>query len=691
MAQNTTLLYGIPQDLRLKSKEKIGQTVSGNIVSYTTPWVKNMSQDGHIVPNAGWWAFDIDLSLYSGKNYNNSDEISLQMRSWQGDHVSLNSLITANIDGSIKANIDLLQSQHIGNSLFGVIGRLGSMGASVKKVVDSATAEKWGDAFGAGIAFGKTVANMCGVKTESSQDIQGTFDGTVSLAMNGTISTTGIVQGTRPTENIASPTFMFKDFDRQYANALGEGIWNLETSPVVYYTNAQVEWRHDYDTHTLKLSGDPFRGTKEVYTRWGDKNSPFNAQKSVVFQGLWSEEVHTSKDPWCGYVNYFDPSSIKVTLNPNVFTEDEIEGAKVFATCGVRRANSEFGSLDDYRSALGLQGNQFDISKTNGGEYYNRPFTEAPFDALSNCEDKMGMVTGKTFPISKMDGHNCGMFGRGDDDYILDPIPLSGDDHPLRTYMPSYEVTVTLIVEHDGKPIVYSRTYLPEYKYMAVTSMPTLDPYVIENMRPANYVPEIFDQQIKRNRDIQTWTRRTLQSNERGSNNIFSDPKETWTNLIDGDVNTKWNPVYEDKYWDKHFIRDSYYGQAESAYYSDKQCLFAEFKTNFPITPWSYTLTTANNNASNHAGRPRTWVLLGKKKASDPWTMLDAEETAGSGGVPRSNALPMGNLQEKEYFFNGTRPDGFQYFRFEVLYTWNDDRDAHMQLGEFRFNYYTPW
>lgn len=71
--------------------------------------------------------------------------------------------------------------------------------------------------------------------------------------------------------------------------------------------------------------------------------------------------------------------------------------------------------------------------------------------------------------------------------------------------------------------------------------------------------------------------------------------------------------------------------------------------------------------------------------------MLDAEETAGSGGVPRSNALPMGNLQEKEYFFNGTRPDNFQYFRFEVFNTWNDDRDAHMQLGEFRFNYNTPW
>ena len=83
----------------------------------------------------------------------------------------------------------------------------------------------------------------------------------------------------------------------------------------------------------------------------------------------------------------------------------------------------------------------------------------------------------------------------------------------------------------------------------AVTSMPTLDPYAIENMRPANYVPEIFNQQIRRNRGIQVWTRRTLQSNERGTNSIYSDPKETWTNLIDGDANTKWSPLLREKYW----------------------------------------------------------------------------------------------------------------------------------------------
>ena len=67
--------------------------------------------------------------------------------------------------------------------------------------------------------------------------------------------------------------------------------------------------------------------------------------------------------------------------------------------------------------------------------------------------------------------------------------------------------------------------------------------------------------------------------------------------------------------------------------------------------------------------------------------MLDVEETT-SGSV---SALPQGNRQEKEYFFNRTEPKGMQYFRYEVLNTWEDYPSAHMQLGEFRFNYTTAW
>ena len=67
MAQNSTLRYSVPQDRSIKHKDEIGQTTTDNtIVEYIAPWVGSLSQDGLITPNAGWWAFDVDLSLYSG-------------------------------------------------------------------------------------------------------------------------------------------------------------------------------------------------------------------------------------------------------------------------------------------------------------------------------------------------------------------------------------------------------------------------------------------------------------------------------------------------------------------------------------------------------------------------------------------------------------------------------------------------
>lgn len=104
--------------------------------------------------------------------------------------------------------------------------------------------------------------------------------------------------------------------------------------------------------------------------------------------------------------------------------------------------------------------------------------------------------------------------GGSDDGYILMPQPLSGSDHALMTYMPSYEVTVTVIVKHNGKPIVYSRSYLPEYVKMDVANMPFYSDQQISSKRPANYVADIYKEQMKHINDIYLWTRRTLQGVE---------------------------------------------------------------------------------------------------------------------------------------------------------------------------------
>ena len=58
----------------------------------------------------------------------------------------------------------------------------------------------------------------------------------------------------------------------------------------------------------------------------------------------------------------FSEKGIKVVLNPHLFTQKEIESAQVYATCGVRKKYSSFGSLDNYRDAFGYneKGSKFD-------------------------------------------------------------------------------------------------------------------------------------------------------------------------------------------------------------------------------------------------------------------------------------------------------------------------------------------
>ena len=105
----------------------------------------------------------------------------------------------------------------------GMVTRAGSIGGNLYKMVTSIETQKWGEALSAGINMSKTVANICGIKTEGSQDIQGTLDGTVALAMTGTIATEGIIRNSTVTSGVASPTFYLKDFDYTNAPAKGAG------------------------------------------------------------------------------------------------------------------------------------------------------------------------------------------------------------------------------------------------------------------------------------------------------------------------------------------------------------------------------------------------------------------------------------------------------------------------------------
>jgi len=309
LATHTTIPYGVPNDRSLSNKAAINQTGSGTFMDYITPWVDYKSNDGLIVPNAGWWAFDVDLSLTRSEAISNDDNIKLQMRSWDTDHSSLFSTMAANIDGTMKGSFEAQTTGSISmvSAAKGITGMLGQLGGPAGDVI---SAYMSGDTKGAlknvatlasgtyNLASGKPIQ---GAPAEGNVNLHtvGTYEGIINLLMKGTINTDGVIKGSQPTVGIASPTLYLKDFDTKNSH-LGQGVWNLKKTPVVYAVNSQ--------------------NSVDYWTDDKEKN---------VFAGNWQ---------------FFDPSSVEVELNPNIFPEDEIEWMQVDAVAGARKEMSWKGT-----------------------------------------------------------------------------------------------------------------------------------------------------------------------------------------------------------------------------------------------------------------------------------------------------------------------------------------------------------
>ncbi len=106
---------------------------------------------------------------------------------------------------------------------------------------------------------------------------------------------------------------------------------------------------------------------------------------------------------------------MKVTLNPHLFSPDEIESAKVTAICGVRQG-SGFSRYEQHRTAQGLQSAKRTVSSTY--EFPNRYTGEAPFNAFG-----LGVSQFLTDPV---DDNHTGCIGAGDSEYLIEPVGLRG-------------------------------------------------------------------------------------------------------------------------------------------------------------------------------------------------------------------------------------------------------------------------
>ena len=450
MAQRSVYSYGLPMDLNIVNKAVLGQDKANFYVDYITPYVRQLAPDGKITPNQGWWAFDIDLSLYrpNDNSFGDNQSMSLQIRSWDEAHISLTSAITGQLDGEMK--LDQTKTRTIVSKKKGLFGFIKD-GINIGKTAAAAiVSAKSGDVKGAlkngisaakdGYAFYgalKNNKNSSTTVTDTLSRITGTFNASVQADAE----TDGIISASKPVTGAASPTIQAKQFIKA-GTGVGDGVWNLKTSPVVYYLSRKMGY-----------------------------------------------------NSYC--ITFLDPSSVEVVLNPDVFPESDIEWVEVDALAGVRKEG-----IGHFREAFGIP---YSLDVSNTTFLFPRDVTDYYwwFDFFYNHDEKYGM----NYVHNQQYNGNQLLSGRClDGEYYLEPCAQWG--------LPETEVNVSVVVKLRSMdaPMVYSRSYIPVVKPVIVNGFDvgefaTLYDQIVSKPKQNGKIARgpIYDYQLKRLRSLRRY------------------------------------------------------------------------------------------------------------------------------------------------------------------------------------------
>ena len=453
------LPYGLPLDKTVTNPSAIGMDVSGSS-HFISPWVATRSTDGLITPRAGWWAFDVDMSQYQPGLDMSNDMIRLQMLSWKKQQANFFSEMTASLDGSISAEIKTeltkkaSQLNTANEAMQVVMGSAASIG--------NAATGNFGSAFADVGGLYEHLFTLAG-KNES----QTTFNGSINMSLKGKITTSGVLSNSEPVVGVSSPTISFSEFDTKNT-MFGRGVWNLKTSPVVWLTNGEANF------NLLQFYWEKYNSDM-VYHYTGNGHQFWYFPQFASFY-------------------FFDPSSIEVELNPDLFPASQVEWTQVEAYCLNRDENGVKGT-DNYRKAFGLNprgANRQDyFSETiSDPKAWQMDFRHLPniYDFLYYSDNKLGfeypaVVCTPKYPGGWMydapsNGYYDAVVGRGKANSVaIEPMLLTdyrnknnGEDYLYRT--PALEVMVYLKVKLKGQsnPYVYVRHFLPEIKMIPLSN-----------------------------------------------------------------------------------------------------------------------------------------------------------------------------------------------------------------------------
>ena len=607
LAHHLGMRYGLPMDTKIVNKDAIGMTGSDYNV-LISPWVASLSNDKYTTPAPGWWAFDLDLSSYRPDFTPLTEQIRLQMAAWSKSEVSLSSAVKLQIKEEVPA------TTYSFNSLGGLVGVVKDTSTSIYDLGSKIASGKWVDAFKSGVAFAKVGYNI--FTSVRDKDNQPTYK--VLQNIDGTISTTGMISQSVPVAGVRNPTFPMTKFETS-KSTLGQGVWNLKTAPVLY----QIDGMFHY------------------YKYWTTQH---------YIEPLKLFEKNRMELNRCIPVLY-DPSSIEVELNPNVFPKDDIEYVDVQSFCGVRNGTNH-DTNNSYRAAFGMKRNEmFDLSENRPLFSEDHHYKNPVYDYLINASDTMGLKFPGTFEEYEWNGDVLTrLAGRGDSEFLLEPQTFKSiDTYKDQIYkdLPCYEVYVTVSVKLKSHkvPFTYTRTYIPEIKLLnlsnAKSAVNKLAQYIEHVKKDTKTSSEqgtkLLEMQLDHMKSFFAYMKPDYETAIEGVTYIA----DSWIlRMFDSDLNTSW--------WSH--ISSRVNGEQWEV----------KFQTNKPITPKKYTIYTDANWNSYDESNPTLWALYGKDDEGN-WHQMD--QRVADPGMP--DALPEGNNASKTYIIQ--HPGTYKEFQLVIV------------------------
>ncbi len=417
-AYYAALKYGIPMDADVKTN--VNLLGAGNTSKTFHLLITPYSGIGRNEMSQGWYAFDIDMSAYTGKSFfTDGSPIQIACRANNKTSVSLGTDILGKIGGDFNGTIDKAKLQASSNGTSALLSDISDGSSSVGKALSSTAdaLDKGGAAAvvaGIGAVFdwvacGLNIAAICKKdRSKPNPQPQDKMSGKLDLKLNATAKTQGYLE-TSVATNVRQFTLEKNAFNPD--SNVGKGVWNIDKSPELYFI------------------------------------------PETIFDNL-------------EFAYFYDPTSFSVVINKELFPD--ASNIKVISYCGTYMNNQNAVRNIAFREAFGL------------GSLETPTFN---IDALHDLADKVKNDTSRTRAFSSIkisddlpstyfiDTTTEGLLYRGyyfklnDENpffnFMLEPhLDLARSPSP--TKYPELYVAVAVLFDSNGKTFFYSRTYLPK-------------------------------------------------------------------------------------------------------------------------------------------------------------------------------------------------------------------------------------